>query len=211
MIAFINGQVAGIGEDHLILENQGIGYLIRTPQHVLHESSVGGRIKLHTYLHVREDAISLFGFSSEKERDTFKILLGISGIGPKVALSVLSTLSMEELYYAVFGDDAKSIARTPGIGPKGAKRMIMELKDKLDIEEIRSGIDAVSGLDQDAAGEEGSVLASATTDQMSDAIMALEALGYAGADAYRAVHSVPDAGTKDSGQLLKEALKYMNR
>ena len=88
---------------------------------------------------------------------------------------------------------------------------IMELKDKLDIEEIRSGIDAFSGSDDVPAGEDGAALTSATTDQMSDAIMALEALGYAGADAYRAVHSVPDAGTKDSGQLLKEALKYINR
>ena len=104
---------------------------------------------LHTYLYVREDQLALFGFSSIQELETFQILLGISGIGPKAALSVLSTMSVEDLYYAVFSEDAKSIAKTPGIGPKGAKRMIIELKDKLNLEDLES----VSGAEEAALTE----------------------------------------------------------
>ena len=148
---------------------------------------------LHTYLYVREDQLALFGFSSIQELETFQILLGISGIGPKAALSVLSTMSVEDLYYAVFSEDAKSIAKTPGIGPKGAKRMIIELKDKLNLEDLES----VSGAE--SSSTEG--------DSIADTVQALVALGYSNGEAYRAVHSVPEAEKLDAEQLLKEALK----
>ena len=141
--------------------------------------------------------MALYGFLSREELRIFQILLGISGIGPKAALSVLSTLSAEDLYYAVLSDDAKSIARSPGIGPKGAKRVIMELKDKLTPENL--GIAQTEGVVSplpvgDAA------------DSVSDTIEALIALGYSNGDAYRAVHKVPGAEQMDSEELLKKSL-----
>ena len=125
LISYIKGTVAYKGKDSVVIENHGIGYQIKVPSRVLEGVNSGEEAMLHTYLYVREDQLALFGFSSIQELETFQILLGISGIGPKAALSVLSTMSVEDLYYAVFSEDAKSIAKTPGIGPKGAKRMII--------------------------------------------------------------------------------------
>ena len=120
LISYIKGTVAYKGKDSVVIENHGIGYQIKVPSRVLEGVNSGEEAMLHTYLYVREDQLALFGFSSIQELETFQILLGISGIGPKAALSVLSTMSVEDLYYAVFSEDAKSIAKTPGIGPKGA-------------------------------------------------------------------------------------------
>ena len=205
MLAFIKGRTEYIDNDMIVVENQGIGYRIRVPQHVLNETASGEMTILHTYLYVREDAIHLYGFSTRKELETFQILLSISGIGPKVALAVLSTLSVEELYYAVFSDDTRSVTRTPGIGPKGARRMIMELKDKLDIEEISQ-----MGSDQQE-GSGGIRPAGSGTDQsaLSDAVEALISLGYSSSEAFKAVHDVPGGENMDVEQLLKEALKKM--
>ena len=185
LISYIKGTVAYKGKDSVVIENHGIGYQIKVPSRVLEGVNSGEEAMLHTYLYVREDQLALFGFSSIQQLETFQILLGISGIGPKAALSVLSTMSVEDLYYAVFSEDAKSIAKTPGIGPKGAKRMIIELKDKLNLEDLES----VSG------------------DSIADTVQALVALGYSNGEAYRAVHSVPEAEKLDAEQLLKEALK----
>lgn len=198
MISYIKGTVAYKGKDFIVIENHGIGYQVRVPSRVLDELESGVSAMLHTYLYVREDNVSLFGFSSIQELDTFQILLGISGIGPKAALSVLSTMTVEDLYYAVFSEDAKSIAKTPGIGPKGAKRMIIELKDKLNLEDL----DLVSD-----SREETSPQPAANGDNISDTVQALVALGYSNGEAYRAVHSVAEADTLDAEQLLKEALK----
>ena len=198
MISYIKGTVAVKGNDYVVIENHGIGYQIKVPSRVLDHMESGANVMLHTYLYVREDILSLFGFSSVQELDTFQILLGISGIGPKAALSVLSTMTVEDLYYAVFSEDAKSIAKTPGIGPKGARRMIIELKDKLNLEDLEN----VSSEEATATG------ATATDgDSVSDTVQALIALGYSNGEAYRAVHSVADADTLDAEQLLKEALK----
>ena len=186
LISYIKGTVAYKGKDSVVIENHGIGYQIKVPSRVLEGVNSGEEAMLHTYLYVREDQLALFGFSSIQELETFQILLGISGIGPKAALSVLSTMSVEDLYYAVFSEDAKSIAKTPGIGPKGAKRMIIELKDKLNLEDLESVSEG---------------------DSIADTVQALVALGYSNGEAYRAVHSVPEAEKLDAEQLLKEALK----
>ena len=187
LISYIKGTVAYKGKDSVVIENHGIGYQIKVPSTVLEGVNSG-----------EEAQLALFGFSSIQELETFQILLGISGIGPKAALSVLSTMSVEDLYYAVFSEDAKSIAKTPGIGPKGAKRMIIELKDKLNLEALES----VSG------AEEAAPQSSFTEgDSIADTVQALVALGYSNGEAYRAVHSVPEAEKLDAEQLLKEALK----
>lgn len=198
MISYIKGTVAFKGNDYIVIENHGIGYQIKVPSRVLDSMESGASAMLHTYLYVREDVLALFGFASTQELETFQILLGISGIGPKAALSVLSTMTVEDLYYAVFSEDAKSIAKTPGIGPKGAKRMIIELKDKLNLEDLETVSQGDTRRDD---------LPQADGDSISDTVQALVALGYSNGEAYRAVHSVPDADTLDAEQLLKEALK----
>ncbi len=198
MISYIKGTVAFKGNDYIIIENHGIGYQIKVPSRVLDSVSSGKEAMIHTYLYVREDILALFGFASVQELETFQILLGISGIGPKVALSVLSTMTVENLYYAVFSEDAKSIAKTPGIGPKGAKRMIIELKDKLNLEDLES----VSSEDEEVSRPQ-----AVNEDNVFDTVQALVALGYSNGEAYRAVHSVPGAESLDAEQLLKEALK----
>lgn len=207
MLAFIRGQVEYKDEEAVVLENGGVGYRMRVPQHILQESRVGEEKKLHTYMYVREDEISLYGFASRRELETFKTLISISGIGPKAALALLSTLTVEDLYYAVFSEDVKSITRTPGIGPKGAKRLIMELKDKLDMEEIASDDFGSKGRGSEGSEEEGS--SSDNGSSLNDAASALIALGYSGTEAWKAVRAVPNGEVMDVEQLLKESLKHM--
>ena len=207
MLAFVRGQVEYKDEEALVLENGGVGYRMRVPQHILQESRVGEEKKIHTYMYVREDEISLYGFASRRELETFKTLISISGIGPKAALALLSTLTVEELYYAVFSDDVKSITRTPGIGPKGAKRLIMELKDKLDMEEIASVDFGSKGRGPEGSEDEGSSADNGSS--LNDAASALIALGYSGTEAWKAVRAVPNGEVMDVEQLLKESLKHM--
>lgn len=207
VLAFIRGQVEYKDEEAVVLENGGVGYRMRVPQHILQESRVGEEKKLHTYMYVREDEISLYGFASRRELETFKTLISISGIGPKAALALLSTLTVEDLYYAVFSEDVKSITRTPGIGPKGAKRLIMELKDKLDMEEIASDDFGSKGRGSEGSEEEGS--SSDNGSSLNDAASALIALGYSGTEAWKAVRAVPNGEVMDVEQLLKESLKHM--
>lgn len=200
MISFIKGTVSYKESDSVIVENHGIGYQLKASARVLESVREGEDVLLYTYLYVREDMLSLFGFLRRDELSLFRILLGITGIGPKVALSVLSTMTVEELYYAVFEDDAKRIAKTPGIGPKGARRMIIELKDKLDLGDLED----VSG-----AGEGVSLPSAIEGDSISDTVQALVALGYSGAEAYHAVRKVADAEQLSAEVLLKEALKKL--
>ncbi|MBR5047419.1 MAG: Holliday junction branch migration protein RuvA [Eubacterium sp.] len=199
MIAFIKGTVAYVDSEGVIVDNHGIGYQVKTPSSIVGKVSAGDEVKLFTHLYVREDMLALYGFISKEELHTFQVLLGVNGIGPKAALSVLSTMTVSELYYAVFSEDTKSISKTPGIGPKGARRMIMELKDKLSMEEIGGQVSsdpAVSAAVPD-------------TDSISDAMEAMVALGYSNGEAYRAVHGVKGASDMDADRLLKEALKII--
>ena len=199
MIAFVKGTAAYVDTEGVIIDNQGIGYQVKTPSSIVEKVSVGDTVMLYTHLYVREDMLALYGFLSKEELHTFQALLGVNGIGPKAALSVLSTMTVSQLYYAVFSEDAKSISKTPGIGPKGAKRMIMELKDKLSMEEI-------TGDGQEDFPSEPSA---GNNDSISDAMEAMVALGYSNGEAYRAVHGVKGAADLDADHLLKEALKIV--
>ena len=197
MISYIKGTVSFTEADSIVIDNHSIGYRVRTTIPTVEKVRSGDTVMLYTFLYVREDAMALYGFLSREELRIFQILLGISGIGPKAALSVLSTLSAEDLYYAVLSDDAKSIARSPGIGPKGAKRVIMELKDKLTPENL--GIGQTEGVVSPLPVGDAAY-------SVSDTIEALIALGYSNGDAYRAVHKVPGAEQMDSEELLKKSL-----
>lgn len=205
MIAFIRGNVQYKEDGLVVIDRDGIGFNIRVPDQVVQETVTGEELTLHTCMQVREDDISLFGFTSRKELKLFRILLGISGVGPKAALSLLSTLGPEELYYAVFGDDVKAISRTPGIGPKGAKRIILELKDKLDINEISAEAD----MDGDGNASLTVQADAAFQASFTDAAQALQALGFSSSDAYRALRMIPNADDMDAGALIREALKHL--
>lgn len=201
MIAYIKGTAVYADQECIIVDNRGVGYEIRTSSATCSEVRMGEEVTLYTYLYVREDMIALYGFLSREELRIFRLLLGVSGIGPRVAVSVLSTLKVEDLYYAVISEDTKSIARTPGIGLKGAKRLIIELKDKLDLSDLGLGEEEEESIStRESAGEDS---------QIMDAMEALIALGYSNGEAYRAVHKVPGAKDMDTETLLKEALKKM--
>jgi Holliday junction DNA helicase RuvA len=197
MISYIKGTLAAVFIDGIIIENQGIGYDIKTPTMTERLPKIGSQCMVYTHMHVREDAIGLFGFLTQEELEMFRLLIAVNGIGPKAALAVLSTLSVRELKFAVLSDDTKSICKTPGIGPKGAKRMILDLKDKLDLEEMT----------EEPLGND--LFEDAGEDVVSMTAQALISLGYSNSEAYRSIQAVENRDAMDTEELLKAALKKM--
>ncbi|HJC15105.1 MAG TPA: Holliday junction branch migration protein RuvA [Candidatus Fusicatenibacter intestinigallinarum] len=201
MIGYIKGTVAELSADRLILENGGIGYEIFVPASVLDAGiRQGQELKVYTYLHVREDALQLFGFQSRDELQTYRLLLGVSGIGPKAAIGILSAMSVDTLRFAVLSDDAAAIAKAPGIGKKTAQKLILELKDKFSLEEAFEK--KLAANQQDAAEP-------VSEDAASEAVQALVALGYSGTEALQAVRKVEGAADMDTEAVLKAALKNL--
>ncbi len=198
MIAYVSGTLAYAGDNYIVVDRNGLGYKMYVSGRFLDSvPRVGAEVKVFTHMYVREDEISLYGFPSKEELEVFKVLIGISGVGPKVALSVLTALTIEELHMAVMAEDAKSIAKANGIGAKGASRIILELKDKLKIEDM---LDVA----YDAA-----VSVERTADATKDVMEALTSWGYSNTEAYRAIGKVAGAEAMDSDKLLKEALKHL--
>lgn len=202
MIGYIKGTIEGIMQDGLLVENNGIGYRILTSGMVLeHIGSLHQETMLFTYLHVREDEMTLFGFPTTEELDTFKLLLGVNGIGPKAALAILSVLTVRDLSLAIMAGDVKAITKANGIGAKGANRVIMELKDKLSFEDIL-------GVEEDCELSSKSAV-SDNSNNIDDAVLALVSLGYSEFEAVKAVKQIPDADRMESEDLLKAALKKL--
>ena len=136
MISYIKGTLREIYEESLIVETGGIGYQIQAPLSLLSEASVGKDIRVYTYLYIGQDQTPrLYGFAAREDLEVFRLLIGVSGIGPKGAMGVLSVISPDDLRFAILSEDAKSIARAPGIGVKTAKKLILELKDKFKLED----------------------------------------------------------------------------
>ena len=196
MISYIRGELAAVQEQKAIVEAGGIGYGIYMSQQTLSMlPAVGEEVKIHTYLNVREDAMQLYGFLTGEDLQVFRLL-----IGPKAGLNILSCLSPDELRFAVLAGDVKTISSAPGIGKKTAEKLILELKDKMSIEDV---------LEQAAHGSEQSKEIEATdTGMQAEAVQALTALGYGSAESLRAVKkvSVDCASVED---LLREALKNL--
>lgn len=202
MISYIRGNLAAVSENSIVVENNGIGYEILVPVSVADRmQGMGSEVKIFTYMYVREDLIQLFGFLDDDSLEVFKLLITVSGIGPKGALGILSVMSADDLRFAVLADDAKSIAKAPGVGAKTAGKIVLELKDKLKFKEvvedaIERGVACQIGNDNDGGKK-----------IISEAVEALSALGYPAADAMRAVRSV-DASLYDTvEELLKLSLK----
>lgn len=202
MIGYIKGTVEGVLEDSVLIENNGIGYHIFTSGLVL--ASISGLhepVMLFTYMHVREDELSLFGFPTREELDAFKLLLGVNGIGPKAALSILSVLSVRDLSLAIMSGDAKAITKANGVGVKGANRIIMELKDKLSFDDLFNSGTIEGGSVSSRSNIEG--------DSVQDTVLALVSLGYSEFEAVKAIKTIPGAENMESSDLLKQALKKM--
>ncbi|MBQ7358770.1 MAG: Holliday junction branch migration protein RuvA [Lachnospiraceae bacterium] len=201
MIAYVKGIIDSITDDTVVVDVGGIGYNIKISESTARLlPGIGQSVKMHTYTLVREDAFMLYGFLSRDDLDIFKKCITVNGIGPKGALAILSVMDASELRIAIVSGDAKAISKAPGIGGKTAERLILDLKDKISIEEALYG-----GLDSKPQ------VASASLDDVNvkEAIEALVALGYGQAEATKAVGSIEHAEELDSGQLLKIALKNL--
>ena len=203
MIGYIKGTIEGITQDSVLVENQGIGYRIYTSSMVLGQiGAMHQETMLFTYMNVREDGIFLYGFPTTEELDTFKLLLSISGIGPKAALAILSVLSVKDLSLAIMAGDVKAITKANGVGKRGAERVIMELKDKLTIEDV-------FGDENDYSDVDVNVGVSSNSNSMEDTVLALVSLGYSEFEAIKAIKQIPGAEQMESEELLKAALKKM--
>lgn len=200
MYSYIKGQLTEIEEDKIVVEAGGIGYNIYTTgQTFQYLPPVGEDVKVYTYLHLREDIMMLYGFVSKDELKVFKLLLGVNGIGPKGALAILSVMTTDDLRFAVLGDDAKAIAKAPGVGAKTAQRLILELKDKLKLEDAFE--QKLSHVQEDATTNVNGV--------KNEAVQALVALGYSSSEALKAMNGIELTPETEVEDLLKAALKNM--
>ena len=200
MIGYIKGTVEEIFDDSCIVENQGMGYLIKVPATVLATLQCKETIKMYTYMYVREDQLALFGFESRNQLQMFELLISVNGIGPKAALGILSTLSTSALLLAIVSQDAKAISKSPGIGAKTAQKVILELKDKVSADSI---------LTQEGLHPQQESTSEDSETAKKEAFLALVSLGYDNSIASQAIAKVSDIKEKDTETILKEALKYM--
>lgn len=202
MYAYIKGELAEKNIDHIVVEAGGIGYLIYVPaKSIDYLPDEGDQIKVYTYLYIREDAMVLYGFLTKDDLEIFKMLITVSGIGPKGGLGILSTLSADDLRFAILSGDSKTISKAPGIGAKTAQRVIIDLKDKMSLEEAFE-----KKLDNNADGVQKTLNSSIK----NDAVMALSALGYSSAESLKAVSKVDITDDMDVEDVLKLALKNMS-
>ena len=203
MISYVRGELAAVEPQKAIVDVGGVGYGVYMSQQALSVlPQPGNEVKLYTYLNVKEDAMQLFGFLTKDDLDIFKLVIGVSGIGPKGGLNILSCMSPDELRFAIMSGDAKAISAAPGIGKKTAEKLILELRDKVDIEDVLEhaahGGDEASSLTT-GGGESG---------MQAESVQALVALGYGSAESMRAVRKTsPDCASVE--EILKEALKYL--
>lgn len=205
MISYIKGTLAYVepADGLVVVETGGVGYGILVsgkdldllPGH-------GEELRLYTYLQVKEDGLQLYGFLTREDQKLFKMLIGVSGIGPKGALGILTALSADDLRFAVLADDAKTIAKAPGVGHKTAQKLILELKDKLKLTDAFEAKLAKAELRP--AGEQ-----SGLTKAKNEAVEALTALGYSASDALKAVRQIDLKEEMGVEEILKAALKHM--
>ncbi len=189
MIATLRGEVSQIEENALVLEVGGVGLRVFVPAPLRGRLKTGEVVLLYTHLVVREDALNLYGFESQADRELFTMLLGVDGVGPRIALAVLSTLTIDAVQRAVFTEEAEILSRVPGVGKKTAQKIVLYLHDRLK---------PAGALQQIAA----------MSDQDSEVLAALTALGYSVIEAQTAIQSLPKDAPKDVEERLRMALQY---
>ena len=201
MLAYIKGKLEYRHNDYIVVEAGGIGYKILTAMSTIENSgSAGDEIKVYTHLYVREDIMSLYGFLTKEELGMFELLIGVTGVGPKVAVSVISSLAPSKFSLAVITDDVKSLTKAQGIGNKTAQRIILELKDKINKEQLVS-VGKVRAEELSVDRE---------SSRISEAVSALMVLGYTPLEANKAVSSV-FSEDMDLEARIKNALKGLVR
>ena len=198
MFYYLNGVVAEMEANLAVIDCGGVGYACATTNYTLSQLKKGERAKLYTYMNVREDAVDLFGFSSQSELHSFKLLLGVSGVGPKAALAILSTNTPANLAMAVVMGNEKALTAAPGIGKKIAQRIILELKDKLAKEQASFGPDTGGSVP----------LTVLPNDKAEEAGAALAVLGYSGSEVAAALKGI-DIDILPLEEIIRQALKRM--
>lgn len=197
MFYYVNGTVAEIEAGLAVIDCSGVGYACATTNYTLSQLKKGERAKLYTYLNVREDAMEMFGFASQSELRSFKMLIGVSGVGPKAALSILSSTTPQQLSMAVVMGDEKALTAAPGIGKKIAQRIILELKDKLIKEQ--GGFEAGSGA---------AVAMPAQNNKAGETAAALAVLGYGSQEIAAALKGI-DMDALPLEEIIRQSLKKM--
>ena len=203
MITYIRGILEGMEEDKVIVDVGGVGYGIYMAGTAMGRlPALGKEVKIHTYLHVKEDLMQLYGFLTRDELRVFRLLIGVSGIGPKGGLGILSALGPDDLRFAVASNDVKAIQAAPGIGKKTAEKLILELKDKLKLEDaLENTVNAVQNTADTSAGM--------ANEMTGEAVQALVALGYGNTEALKAVRQVEITEEMSVEDVLRQSLKYM--
>ena len=198
MFYYVNGTVAHLAPYLAVIDCGGVGYACRTTNNTLTRLKKGETARLYTYLNVREDAMELYGFYSENELNCFQLLIGVSGVGPKAALSILSSSNPENLAMSIITGDEKALTVAPGIGKKIAQRVILELKDKLAKGQIAPGGESYGGTGVTVIPE----------NKSSEAAAALAVLGYSTAEIGAALKGI-DLEALSLEEIIKQALKKM--
>ena len=200
MIQYIKGTLADMDEESVIIDNHGIGFQVFiSGQTFEYLPQIGAEIKMYIYFQVKEDGLALFGFLTKDDLRVFKLLISVNGVGPKGALAILSVLTPDDLRFAVIADDAKAISKAPGIGAKTAQRVVLELKDKLKLEDAFSPKEEL--VKNPAVELEKGV--------RQEALLALTSLGYSSSEASQVLSGIEITPESDVEDILKLALKHM--
>jgi len=200
VISYVKGALAEKSGDRIVVEAGPVGLGIYVPLSVLEVlPPLGEEVKIYTYLQVREDDLSLYGFLNRQDLDMFRRLIGVNGIGPKGALGILSALSPDDLRLAILTGDAKAISKAPGVGAKTAQRIILDLKDKVSAEEMLASV----------ADTEERTSVPLMQEAGREAATALVALGYSNLEASKAVKNVQITEDMDAEAVLRASLKYL--
>lgn len=195
MISFVKGELSEITDNSIIVECNGIGYGINFPSGCISLlPPVGSQVKIFTYMAVREDDISLYGFTSSDDLYLFRQLIKVNGVGAKVGMSIIGAMPAEDIRFAILSGDHKAFSKVSGVGPKTAQKIVLELKDKIEINSVSDG----------AVIKNNSINAT-----IEDAVLALEELGFSKSDAIKAINNIENAKSYDSGKLVKMALAYL--
>ena len=203
MIAYITGSIVKKDPDHIILDHNGTGYLIYMGERSMNYLPMNEKnTRIYTYMNVKEDAIDLYGFHDESDREFFQLLLSVTGVGPKSALAALGMYSASEIGYAIIGEDEKTLKKIPGIGQKAAKQMILDLKSKIDTGAL---------VENSLKGEESSLnQVGNESPDLTDAMLAMNSLGYSNADSMRALSRIEDKSDRSTQEWMTLILKNID-
>lgn len=198
MIGYVKGKVLSIDDTTVLIENNGIGYEITCSSEAIASLSQTGEGEIYTYMAVREDAISLYGFISQEEKKAFLSLITVSGVGPKMGITILSGMKLNELLYAIATEDVKSLSKVKGLGKKTAERIILELREK--VGEVAEAPEKVKGKP---------VQAKKMSEESEDAVIALMSLGFTKGECLKAVSEAEENGMTGVEEIIAYAIKHV--